>query len=88
MDKLIIEVPPEVAQALRVPPEAAEQALRTELALALYARQMLPLGQARRLAGLTRRAFEDLLGERRLPRAYTEEDLEADIAYGLDRGPA
>ena len=85
MNKLVIEIPPEVVQALRVPPDAAEREVRKELALALYARQILPLGKARRLAGMTRRDFEALLGDRHLHRAYTPEDLEEDIAYGLDR---
>ena len=85
MNKLVIEIPREVASALRGPPEAAKREALKELALALYARQILPLGKARRLAGMTRRDFEDLLGERQIPRAYTQDDLDADIAYGLDQ---
>ncbi len=84
-DETRIEIPREVARALRIPPEAAKRKVLKELALALYARQILPLGKARRLAGMTRRDFEDLLGERQIPRAYTEEDLDEDIAYGLDQ---
>ena len=83
MKKLVIEFPRDVASALRVPPEDAEREVRKELALALYARQILPLGKARRLAGLTRRDFEQLLGERQIQRAYTAEDLGQDI--GLDQ---
>ena len=81
MSKLVVEIPPDVADALRLPPEDAEREVRKELALALYARRVLPLGKARKLAGLTRWAFEELLGERQIPRAYTEEDLEADLEY-------
>ena len=83
MDKLVVEIPAEVVSALRLPPDLAEQEVRKELALALYARQLLPLGKARRLAGMTRRGFEDVLGERCIPRAYTSENLEEDITYGL-----
>ena len=85
MSHLVLEIPDDVAAALRLPPAQAEQQLRTELALALYARQILPLGKARQLAGLTRRDFEDLLGQRQVPRAYTEGDLKEDLAYGLGR---
>ncbi len=85
MKKLVIEIPRDIASALRVPPEAAKREVLKELALALYARQILPLGKARRLAGMTRRDFEDLLGERHIARAYTQEDLDGDIAYGLDQ---
>ena len=83
MDKLVVEIPAEVASALRLPPDSAEREVRKELALALYARQLLPLGKARRLAGMTRRDFEEVLSERRIPRAYTQGSPEEDIAYGL-----
>lgn len=85
MKKLVIEIPREIASALRIPPEAAKREVLKELALALYARQILPLGKARHLASMTRRDFEDLLGERHIARAYTQEDLDEDIAYGLDQ---
>lgn len=88
MPKLVVEIPQDVVSALRVPPEDAEREVRKELALALYARKMLPLGKARRLAGISRRDFEALLGERRIPRAYTQEDLDDDLAYGLGKSTA
>ena len=88
MRNVTIEIPGDVAKALRLPPDALEQEARKELAVALYARQLLPLGKARKLAGMTRRDFEELLGERHVPRAYDEKDLERDIAYGLGYDPA
>ncbi len=88
MSALVLRIPEDVAAALRLPPAQAERELRTELALALYARQILPLGKARRLAGLTRRDFEELLGERQVPRAYTDDDLDDDLAYGLSGSEA
>lgn len=57
-----------------------------ELAVTLHARQLLPLGKARQLAGLSRRDFEALLGERQVPRHYSEENLEADLDYALGTG--
>lgn len=83
MGKLTLDIPDDVAAALRLPPDEAEQEVRKELALTLYARRLLPLGKARRLANLSRRDFETLLGERRVPRDYTEADLEADLDYAF-----
>jgi predicted HTH domain antitoxin len=49
----------------------------------LYAHQLLPLGKARQLTGLSRRDFEALLGARQVPRHYSEEDLEEDFDYAF-----
>ncbi len=83
MPKLPLDIPDDVADALRLPPDGAEQEVRKELAVTLYARQLLPLGKARQLAGLSRRDFEALLGGRQIPRQYSEEDLDADLDYAL-----
>jgi predicted HTH domain antitoxin len=81
MPKLMLEVPPDVVDALRLPPEEAEGEIRRELALALYRRGALPLGKARVLAQMSRWQFEQLLGERRIPRHYTSTDLAEDIQH-------
>jgi len=83
MPKLTVDIPDDVADALRLPPDEAEQEVRKELAITLYARQLLPLGKARQLAGLSRREFEALLGERQVPRHYSAEDLEEDLDYAF-----
>jgi predicted HTH domain antitoxin len=79
MPKFSLDIPDDVADALRLPPDEAEQEVRKELAVTLYARQLLPLSKARQLAGLSRREFESLLGDRQIPRHYSEEDLEEDL---------
>lgn len=81
MPRLTLNIPSDVADALRYPPSEAERELRKELALALYARRALPFGKARQLAGLTRWEFEELLGARQIPRDYTEDDLKEDLRY-------
>lgn len=83
MSKLTLDIPDDVAEALRLPPDEVEQEVRKELAVTLYARQLLPLGKARQLAGLPRCDFENLLGERQIPRHYSEEDLEVDLDYAF-----
>lgn len=80
--KLTLEVPAEVMDAVRLPPSEVEGELRKELALALYHRGVLSLGKARVLAQMSRWAFEELLGERGIPRHYSEENLQEDIEYG------
>jgi len=81
MPKLTLEVPSDVVDALRFPPEEVEGEIRRELALALYRRGVLSLGKARVLAQLSRWQFEQLLGERRVPRHYTAADLAEDIQH-------
>jgi predicted HTH domain antitoxin len=81
--KLVIEIPGEVLDAIRLPPQEMEAEFRKELALALYQRFALSLGKARVLAQMTRWAFEDLLTQRKITRHYTAEDLDQDIEYAL-----
>lgn len=83
MASLVLEIPEEIRAALRLPPGEAERELRKELALALYQRQVLSFGKARALAQVTRWEFEELLGERKVTRHYSEEDLQEDIRYAV-----
>jgi predicted HTH domain antitoxin len=79
--KLTFEVPAEVVDAAKLPPAELETEIRKELALALYRRGVLSSGKARLLAGMTRWQFEQLLADRRIPRHYTETDLQDDLGY-------
>lgn len=81
--KLTLEIPGEILEAVRLPPKEMEHEFRKELALALYQRGALSLGKARLLAQMTYWDFEELLGQRKILRHYTESDLEEDIRYGL-----
>ena len=85
MSKLLVEIPEDVTDALRLPPAEHEYELRKELALALYQRGVLSLGKSRRLAGMNRWDFDRLLGDRKIVRHYTEEDLCEDVEYGNRR---
>lgn len=53
--RIVIEVPEE----LRVPPGELEERLRIELALRLYEKGIASLGQARRIAGLSKWDFQN-----------------------------
>lgn len=76
-----IDVPPDVYDALNVPEDEREKVLRRELAVSLYREGILPFGKARELAGLSRREFYRLLGERDIERHYTREELDEEFAY-------
>lgn len=78
---VVLEIPDKVAHAIRLPANEQQQALMTELAVALYTRGILSFGKARELTPLNRIEFGRLLGRRDIPRHYTEQDLEDDIAY-------
>jgi len=82
MSDITITIPQEIVSALRLPPDSVESALYQELAIALYMRGVLSSGKAAALDGLKSWQWEELLGVRKIPRHYTEEDLHVDIAYG------
>jgi predicted HTH domain antitoxin len=83
MEKLFLEIPGDIAEAAKLPPAELEHEFLKELALALYERGVLSFGKARALAQMTRWAFEELLGERKTLRHYTDSDLQEDIRYAL-----
>ena len=78
---VVIHVPRDVVEGARVPEKEFERMAKIELAIALYARGVLSLGQARRLAGLSKWEFLDELAKRGVERHYTREELEDDIAF-------
>lgn len=76
-----IEIDDEVYEALQLPEGQRSDALKEELAVSLYARDILSFGKARSLAGLSKRDFHELLGEREISRHYSDADLAEDLAY-------
>ena len=78
---LTLEIPDEVLAGLPVPERERAAFLRLEIACALYARDALSLGRAAELAGMSKFDFGREVGRRGIPRHYTAEDLEADLAH-------
>ena len=76
-----IEIPESIANGIRLPEPEIESRLRLELALALYAQEILSFGKASELAGLSRFAFAECTSQRGIPRHYKEEELAQDLAY-------
>ena len=81
MAKLKLEIPDEVLAALKLPSKEAAAEMRKELAISLYQRGALSLGKARALAGLSLWDFEEILGQRRIQRHYTDKELKEDLKY-------
>ena len=79
MSKMSLEIPGDLVDALRVPPEEHEARLRQELAIRLYQKGLLSFGKARELAGMSKWQFHFLLGEEGIIRRYDMEDLEDDL---------
>ena len=53
--------------------------MELELALALYTKRELTLGQAAEVARLSQAEFQRELGQRKIPINYTLEDLQSDL---------
>jgi predicted HTH domain antitoxin len=76
-----LDIPDVVAQAMRLPRSEQKEQLLIELAVALYARDILSFGKARELTDLSRYEFGLLLGRRGIPRHYGPEELQDDLTY-------
>lgn len=79
MKPIVLEIPPDVADAARIPAGEMVQTLKQELAIHLYERQILPKAAARRLSGLDRLAFDQLLGQRGIASRLEPADVDADL---------
>lgn len=76
-----IEIEDDIYEALQLPEGERSLAMKRELAVSLYARDVLSFGKARSLAEMSNREFQELLGEREIPRHYGEQELEEDLEY-------
>lgn len=72
--KVVVELPGMV----KIPDDEVEQRVKIELALRLYERGILSFGQARRLAGVSKWEFIELLAKEE-GIVYDEEELENDL---------
>jgi len=76
-----IIVPEHIKSSLKLPPDEIENRLRIELALRLYAKKIVSLGVARRIAGLTKWEFIELLAKEGIPLHYDESELQEDLEW-------
>ncbi len=78
MAAITLEIPDDIAAALRFPESRAAEELRREFAVFLVKEGILPRHKARRLAARSV-AFEDLLARRGVAWEGTVEDIFADV---------
>ena len=78
---VVLAIPEELGRALANSPDALRQRVALDLALHYYAEGHLSLGKAAELAELGTVQFERALAERKMIRNYSEEDLDADLAW-------
>ncbi|MGA2755618.1 MAG: UPF0175 family protein [Terracidiphilus sp.] len=78
---LHLDISESITSSLRLPVPEMEPRLRIELAIALYAQSILSFGKASELAGTSRLQFADLIGQREIPRHYTDQELARDLKY-------
>jgi predicted HTH domain antitoxin len=76
-----IEIDDEVYDAVQLPEGERSEAIKRELAISLYARDVLSFGKARSLGELSSQEFQKLLGDRQIRRHYTDEELAEDLEY-------
>lgn len=72
---MILEIPDQVFEAQTVQP----QTIRLEIAVLLYAKELLTLEQASKLALLDQHQFQSALADREVPLHYGVDDLQEDV---------
>lgn len=70
-----LEIPDDIVRAARM---TAEE-LRVEIAVMLFEKDKLTLGQAARFAGMSSPDFQHLLGRRKIPLHYGVQELLEDV---------
>lgn len=76
---IAIEMPESICQAIKLPEKEVPARIRRELAVCLYTKQLLGLGKACELAGLSAWEFHDLLATDKVPRNFGVEDFQHDL---------
>ena len=79
MGSFSLEIPDDILDEARIPPSERRSVLMRELAIQLHAREILPKAAARRLSGMDRVAFDELLAQRGILSRLTAEDVDADL---------
>ena len=76
-----ITVPDSVVSAIRLPEPEVEERLRMELAIALYAQEILSLREGSGVGGNGSDSIRPIAWQARDSRHYSDEDLARDLRY-------
>jgi predicted HTH domain antitoxin len=79
MKSINIKIPEDVVLAAKIPLKRFKENIKEELAVHLYKEGILPLGAARKLAGMEKVDFHFLLGQRKVDRHYDIDDYKKDL---------
>jgi len=79
--ELTIKIPDKIERALQMTDKNKVVALQLELAVALYAQNILSFGKAREFTNLSKSEFDYELSKRKIERHYDIESLNEDIEY-------
>lgn len=83
---LTIQIPDVLARLLAQDEPREERGMLVETVCSLYARHRVSSGEAADMLGVSRPEFWHELGRRKIPRQYTQEMLEEDIAFARHHG--
>ncbi len=75
-------IPEDILQATRM----SDEELKQEIAVMLFQKEKLTLGQAAHLAGTSQLQFQHLLASRQIPVHYDVEEFEEDLKTLKDLG--
>ncbi|ACS34587.1 UPF0175 family protein [Thermococcus gammatolerans] len=73
--RIVVELP----EIVKLPEDEIEERVKVELAIRLYERGILSFGQARKLAGLSKWEFLEILAREGKGIPYDEEELKNDL---------
>jgi len=76
-----ITIPEDVLSAIKLPKRDVENAIKLELAIALYQREIISFGKARKLTEMSKWEFLEILSKRKIERHYTGKELEEDLTF-------
>jgi predicted HTH domain antitoxin len=80
-----IQIPEDVVDSIKIPRKDIDKLLKLELALALYQKEAIFLGKARKLADVSKWEFLEELGRKKITRHYTERELKEDLKFAKSR---
>ena len=80
MQPIYLEIPPEIAAQIKLPPKRAQRVLMEEFVLRLYEEGIISAGQGAYLLKMDRLSFERFLAEHQIAIHCDVEELDQDIS--------
>ena len=80
MQPICLEIPPEIAAQIKLPPKRAKRVLMEEFVLRLYEEGIISAGQGAYLLKMDRLSFENFLAEHQMAIHGDIEELDRDIS--------